>query len=92
MLPPTAPSRHLSDDVLDFIGDTKDNLAFIGETSLDANLDGENEHRRVFPDAACAFPGGDTATGLELGSNLPWLFSLDPRALGGVLTRNLCGV
>ena len=83
LVPQTPPSPRLL--CLDFIGDTKDSLAFIGETSLVASLDGENEHRRLFP-------GGDTSTGLELGSNLTWLFSLDPRAPGGDLTRNLCGV
>jgi hypothetical protein len=84
LLPPPTPP--CDDVLLAFIGDTKDNLAFIGETSLVASLDGENEHRRLFP-------GGDTSTtGLGLGSNLLWLLSLDPRALGGDLTRNLCGV
>lgn len=95
MLLPTPPSRLLCKGFLAFIGDTKDNLAFIGDMSLVANLDGENELRRVFPDAACAFPGGGEtapAPGLESGSNLPWHFSLDRRVLGGDLTRNLCGV
>jgi len=69
-----------------------DSLALIGDTSLVANLDGENEQRRVLAGVACAFGGGgDTAADLA-GSAFPWLLSLDPSALGGVLTRNLCGV
>lgn len=44
----------------------RDNLALIGDTSLVANRDGENEHRRpllllLFDAAACALPGDDTS-------------------------------
>ena len=72
-----------------------DSLALIGDTSLVANLDGENEQRRVFAGDACAFTGsgGDTAAvGLTGSTAFPWILSLDPSALGGDLTRNLCGV
>jgi hypothetical protein len=80
---PTALSRLLPSD----------SLALIGDTSLVANLDGENEQRRLLAGDACAFGGGGglAAAGLT-GSAFPWLLSLDPSALGGVLTRNLCGV
>jgi hypothetical protein len=71
-----------------------DSLALIGDTSLVANLDGENEQRRVFAGDACTFTGGggDTAAGLAAGRDFPWILSLDPSALGGDFTRNLCGV
>jgi hypothetical protein len=70
-----------------------DSLALIGDMSLVANLDGENEQRRVFAGDACAFTGGggDTAAGLA-GRAFPCILSFDPSALGGDLTRNLCGV
>jgi hypothetical protein len=70
-----------------------DSLALIGDTSLVANLDGENEQRRILAGVACAFGGGGGDTAADLaGRAFPWLLSLDPSALGGVLTRNLCGV
>jgi hypothetical protein len=67
----------------------RDSLALIGDTSLAASLDGEKDRRRLLAGDACAFMGGggDTA-----GRAFPWLLSLDPSALGGDLTRNLCGV
>lgn len=43
-----------------------DNLALIGDMSLVANLDGENEQRRVFAGDACAFMDGGGSRGQGL--------------------------
>jgi hypothetical protein len=43
-----------------------DNLALIGDMSLVANLDGENEQHRVFAGDACAFTDGGESRGQGL--------------------------